>query len=589
MFKSRYSPVASTTELTSFQHDTDTLPLKGSDGPALGKPRAKPFLNVIDVLAVVVSIASLIAAICVITPDLAPSWRLGFEGQIIVIGFLLSIMNLCMMRVAPILFLNLEARWGNSRLQNYESILRNTLTLSHTQLLWRAILSFLILLPLALSIAYKRFTNGQSTLSITTRYPGSYGVAPPPMGSYNVLNLSSVYLAINASVPFLAASSNDDIPLPVSLLPKAYGFNTLLIDNTSTALLDIPSPDYISSIQQNISNQESWTLSASVNATVARYNVSSQDHAYDDASWGQLFEEASFMSSYQLFQPGKSICLGMMVDQQRASSGNYSPYCLLDYYPAPQARSLETYEIDDQNSKDFRKSSPMRFDIQRQTCTGTWKVTKSDFQLVEGSCANLPTTYRSLTNTVPFYLDALPSFYHTIADYSPQGSRNSSKWRVPAIVTSVATMYWARSIYSNPYLSKAYRDNPEISYPATNETLSSTRTTLNASRLLYFVLCLQPILTILMFFFLTILYDTPTDSGFGIVAILSGIDRNSLDSLHGSALSGQLSRPVNLNVSVVGGAAAVGESMTTRGQIHYSISRREKQGKDTLKRGVKYE
>ena len=151
-------------------------------------------------------------------------------------------------------------------------------------------------------------------------------------------------------------------------------------------------------------------------------------------------------------------------------------------------------------------------------------------------------------------------------------------------MTSVATMYWARSIYSNPYLSKAYKDNPEIFYPATNETLSSTRTTLNASGLLYLVICLQPILTILMFLFMITLYDTPTDSGFGIVAILSGIDRNSLDSLHGGALSGQLSRPVNLNVAVVGDA---GESMT-RGQIRYSIGR-ERQEKDTLKRGVKYE
>ncbi|KAL9111284.1 MAG: hypothetical protein Q9187_007941 [Circinaria calcarea] len=583
MSESCYSPVASETELTSFQHGTDTFPLKGPDGPALGKPRAKPFVNGIDVLAVVASIASLIAAICVITPDWTPSWRLGFEGQIVVIGFLLSIMNLCMMRVAPLLFLNLEARWGNSRLQNYESILRNTVTLSHTQPLWRAILSFLIFLPLALSVAYKRFTNGYSTLSITTRYSGSYGVAPPPMGSYNVLNRSSVYHAINAGVPFLAASSTDNISLPVSQLPKAYGFNTLLIDNTSTALLDVPAPDYISSIQQNISNQESWILSASVNATVARYNVSSQDYHYDDTSWGQLFEEATIMSSAQLWQPG-SICLGMIVDQQRASSGNYSPYCLLDYYFAKQSHSLETHSIDDQRSKDFRESSPMRFDIQRQTCTGTWNVSKNDFQLTEGSCAHLPTTYRSLTNTVPFYLDALPYFHDTIAEYSPCGSRNSSQWRIPAIVTSVATMYWARSIYMNPYLSKAYKDNPEIFYPATNETLLSTRITLNPSRLLYLVLCLQPILTIFMFLFMIILYDTPTDSGFGIVAILSGIDRNSLNHLHGGALSGQLSRPVNLNVAVINDA---GESMT-RGQIRYSIDC-ERQEKNTLKRGVKYE
>lgn len=49
------------------------------------------------------------ASICVITPDCNFSWRFDFEGQIVVIGFLLSIINLCMMRFAPTLSI---ARWG---------------------------------------------------------------------------------------------------------------------------------------------------------------------------------------------------------------------------------------------------------------------------------------------------------------------------------------------------------------------------------------------------------------------------------------------------------------------------------------------
>ena len=135
MSESCYSPIRSSTELTSFHHETDTILLRQVDGAAMGKPRANSVLNIIDVVAVLASIASLVASICVITPNWNLSWRLDFEGQIVVIGFLLSIMNLCMMRVAPTLFLILEARWGNSCLQNYESLLRNTLTLSHTRLI----------------------------------------------------------------------------------------------------------------------------------------------------------------------------------------------------------------------------------------------------------------------------------------------------------------------------------------------------------------------------------------------------------------------------------------------------------------------
>ncbi|KAL9102775.1 MAG: hypothetical protein Q9163_002093 [Psora crenata] len=573
MSESRYSPVPPSIELPPFHNETDETPLKKPGEGAVGKPRAKPILNSIDVLAIFTSVASLIASICVITPDWSPSWQLGFEGQIIVIGFLLSVMNLCMMRIAPTLFLILETRWGNSRLQNYESILRNTVTLSHTRLIWRLTLLILILLPLGLSAAYKRFSGGHSTLRITAPYPGYYGVAPPPMGSYNVINNFTLYLALNASVPFLDASSNDSIP-PSLAHPKAYGFNTLLIDNTAQIC-------FINS--ENITSQESWTLSASVNATVARYNVTSQDYHYDNASWEQLFEEAGFFSSYQMFQR-KPMNIGMLVDIQPASSGNYSPYCLLSYYPAAQGQSLKTFEFNNPHSDEFRKSSPMRFDVQRETCTGTWKVTKTDIRLIEGSCTDKPSSYRLLPNTIPFYLDALPLMYNTLRDYSPLGPRNASHWRMPTIVTSVATMYWARSTYTNRYLTADYMDNPELYYPATNETLSSTNASLNARWPLYLVLCLQPILTISMFFFATYLYDTPIDIGFGLVAILSGIDKDGLDVLNGAALSGKLTRPVTLNVAVLVDA---NEGMT-RGRIRYSIGH-ERRAKDKLKRGVKYD
>lgn len=161
-----YPTMNHSTELTLFHDESDTIPLRKTYNPAEGKARAKPLLDSIDLLAVLASVATLIAAICVITPDWRASWQLGFENQIIVIGFLLSLMNLCMRRVAPTLFLILEARWGNSRLQNYEALLKTSITLPHTQLIWRATLLSLILLPLGLSAAYKRFVGGHSTRRI---------------------------------------------------------------------------------------------------------------------------------------------------------------------------------------------------------------------------------------------------------------------------------------------------------------------------------------------------------------------------------------------------------------------------------------
>jgi hypothetical protein len=59
---------------------------------------------------------------------------------------------------------------------------------------------------------------------------------------------NSVSLGFNATIPFLVASSSDDVPLPFANLPVAYGFNTLLRSNTSAAVLDAPLPDYLSSV-----------------------------------------------------------------------------------------------------------------------------------------------------------------------------------------------------------------------------------------------------------------------------------------------------------------------------------------------------
>ncbi len=250
-----YSPINSFIEFISFLDEGDTISLKKSNDIAIEKSRAKSYLDSIDLLAILASIASLIISIYAITSNWSLSWRLGFEGQIIVINFLLSIMTLCMRRVASTLFLILEARWGDSRLQNYEALLRISVTLSHVRHIWRAILLFLLLLPLGLSVAYKRFSDEHLIVSFIDRYFEYYGLTSSPMGNYHVIHNYSPYLAINAIVPFVKASSNDNITLPLS--PKTYDFNTLFIDNTSITLLDILVSKYVFSIQQNLINQES--------------------------------------------------------------------------------------------------------------------------------------------------------------------------------------------------------------------------------------------------------------------------------------------------------------------------------------------
>jgi hypothetical protein len=86
--------------------------------------------------------------------------------------------------------------------------------------------------------------------------------------------------------------------------------------------------------------------------------------------------------------------------------------------------------------------------------------------------------------------------------------------------------------------------------PATDESILSIKSTLDANWLLYVVLCIQPILTLLMFLLTLLFHSTPVQKGFGLVAILAGVDRDSLDIVQGAALTGELVKPVTMDIVV---------------------------------------
>lgn len=77
-------------------------------------------------------------------------------------------------------------------------------------------------------------------------------------------------------------------------------------------------------------------------------------------------------------------------------------------------------------------------------------------------------------------------------------------------------------------------------------TVIYIRPTLRKSPWLYVVLAIQPLLSVLMLGLTLLLSSTPVDKGFGLVSILSGIDRTSLELLAGATLSGRLRKRVKL-------------------------------------------
>lgn len=63
---------------------------------AVGQPRAKPLLGSINVISIITLAVCPLVSILVVTPDFSLAWRLGFKNQIVVTGFPLSVMSICL-------------------------------------------------------------------------------------------------------------------------------------------------------------------------------------------------------------------------------------------------------------------------------------------------------------------------------------------------------------------------------------------------------------------------------------------------------------------------------------------------------------
>nr|POE61020.1 hypothetical protein CFP56_64729 [Quercus suber] len=139
---------------------------ENDDIRSLGVHSGRRYFETMPLIAVSISLLCFFVSILIITPTLKLAWLLEYNGQIIVIGFLLGVMNLCTTTVVPHVLLLIEARFGISSLQNYEGLLTNRPLSPRLSLYWRLTLALLLALPLGLAVAYKRFIGGLSTIQI---------------------------------------------------------------------------------------------------------------------------------------------------------------------------------------------------------------------------------------------------------------------------------------------------------------------------------------------------------------------------------------------------------------------------------------
>lgn len=336
---------------------------------------------------------------------------------------------------------------------------------------------------------------------------------------------------------------------------QPYGYNVLLLSNESTAKLDMPQPSYVSAIQSLLADGESWNLTAPVLATISSYNYSKEE---DLDGWNKTFLttclnglESSGAYSHQSMLNSWAVQL-----LNNASPGNQSSQ-YVGFFPDPG--------IDYLCSCSNFSSYAQLYDVTRQRYKGTWYITRGGIQLVEGSCNNsnilepyqVPIIDNDLFLGV-WYMSSLMEFLGIFATI-----RNQLAWASPYFATATAAVVWSRIgavdtaplTQGHPLVNPQWHHSPAnygsnftneevgLIYPV-DDTVIYIRPTPQKSGLLYLVLCIQPFWLLVMLGLTFIFYSAPVADGFGLISILSGIDRGSLDIFAGAALSGELKEHV---------------------------------------------
>ena len=549
----------------------------------LGSPERKHLVDLVGLLALVVSLLCLIGACVSVSPGTPIPWRLGLKRQLQVVGLLLSVMIQCFLVVMPKFFIIVEARFGQSRIQNFEAIQRNSVFKDHIHLAWRAALLTLVILPIGLSLAYKEFQHGTSSISGSSSLVGKsninfYGLTGPARFTSGRTEALGISLMANATLPFVLATQ-DDPELPK--FPQAYGFNVLALSDTSTAAFDAPMPDYVESMQQSLNTDERVFLTAKVYATITAYNQSIDSHRGDDDFWqyyNKLSNTSDFSQNIVISDMYARQSFGFLVSDLRRLD---TSFCFTSFQPS--------------NTSDFSidfKNNARLWSTQRGTCTATWRITYDSINIVDGFCdqSPLPESSQNIFRYASFAMGQyfVPSLVEYLQTFSR--SRSHSPWMMSIFSTVLNTMYWARATTLNGYDSwgdkKTIFVDPdptatqrsEIYYPVEDEHIVWERRTMNSSGILYFVFAIQPLLTSLIFVADLIMHRVPISRGFGLVSLLAGIRADNLKMLEGASLSGKIDRPLRVRVAVAEPEKGLKDQEKDSLRIEYVLRDKRKTG-----------
>lgn len=501
-----------------------------------GVPTQKPWMTWTDYAAITACLACFAFSVVTVYSS-AFAMYLGQTKQLVVVGFLLSLMALCTQKQALQLSLLFEVHRSNCSIQNIDGLLRNNIFGSYVGFWPRLTLLSLQALPLALSASYKLFAGGFSTQTVSSS-PGFFGITNTP--GYQHIGQGGLSHLVKAYVPFYSDPG----------INRTYGFNMFVLSDTTTALLDAPFPDYVAQIQSDLSQHDTISLTATVNATVSE-SIDLPSSTQSNLTWWEETYKTYDSTGPQAVQYLSGTNAGMLMGANSTETGLWSANVSRSFLSLWNA-SNETFE-----------SKAQQFITTRRLCTGTWTINRTQIILQNaemnqtGDEAIGSVSQEILRNNQIFVQIFLGS---AIMEFNKNFQYHITAYNFSNMNALAVSMIWGRLVsWAEGWLSKnqSVDDSAEQAWQSAywkdSDEIKVVKSvpTLKQSGLLLLVLVIHPFLTALLSFGKTTLYNTPIGDGFGIVSLLAGYGGGKDNPLHGASISGRLNKDVKVGFEVV--------------------------------------
>ena len=531
---------------------TESLSLRNVDSAETllaqpcGNPGRKERVPTKDIWLLAVQVLCLVAGLLTVFHQRL-AIMLGQINQLIALGFLLSVMAMCVEGLVLRTALIHTASRGGALIQDLDALMRKDPFASKIHFMYRVLLLSQLGLPLLLSVAYKKFIGGESTI-VVDGGDGTFGFSSTP-GKQRIGDglsiLSDVY------VPFWIKPA----------LNQTYGFNMYIASDNKTAMIvDSPFPSYLNGLQSSLVEGESLSLSATVNATVSEMVNPTDEERNNNAFWLEVqnqFGHSAKLNGGDVRGANNALWAGM--------SGDFLTNFSVMYFSAWNSTRNETFF-----------SEAIRVEQSRRKATATWRITSSNITLVEAELiANSTLSNQSLVQSNAIGLQEMFSTFLGEYDWHnrasafdfpyPDESGGQLRYFQPVntVPALAATMAWARitSLDTDDrpsgIQSLTLRAQTGYSKEAGNIVTVKSVPTLRRHLLLVIVLLVNPLLALgCILVKALVLYGSPIGDNFNTVAMFAAVEGADLGVVKGASLTGELSREVRVVFNVESGRPA---------------------------------